>query len=346
MTTVDPTTEWRNPPADAAESHGPNRSKLGHEPPAAATAVRVIKPASRWQLINLGELWQYRELLYFLAWRDFKVRYKQTLLGIAWAVIQPVMMMVVFTVFFGRIAKLPSGELPYPIFVYAGLLPWTFFAGSVTRAGNSMIQSERIVTKVYFPRLAVPIASTGAAMVDFTIAFSILIALMIYYGIAPGIGLLLVPALLLLMTLAALGVGTFLAALNVAYRDFRYVIPFLVQLWMFATPGVYMQVDSAADAKPRASRSADAAQAPQKAEKNPSETPGAGRTKGVRLPGRLKKLLAVNPMTGVIGSFRAATLNQPIPWADLGVSAAVITVLLLAGFFYFRSVEDGFADII
>lgn len=310
MKTADPTIE------PAVLDRDETRQAVAHPPaapcerPAAATAVHVIKPASRWQLINLRELWQSRELLYFLAWRDFKVRYKQTVLGVAWAVIQPAMMMIVFSIFFGRIAKLPSGDLPYPLFVFAGLLPWTFFSGSVNRTGNSMIQSVQIVTKVYFPRLAIPISSIGAGLIDFAIAFGLLIALMIYYGVAPGAGLLLVPGLLVLMTLAALGVGTLLAALNVAYRDFRYVIPFMVQIWMFATPGVYMSV------------------------------------RGLHLPEPLMKLLALNPMTGVIGSFRAATLNQPIPWADLGISSAVIVVLLLVGCFYFRSVEDGFADII
>ena len=207
-----------------------------------APIVTLIRPAQGWQLINFGELWQFRELLYFLTWRDVKVRYKQTLLGAAWAILQPLLMMVVFTIFFGRMAGVSSGGVPYPLFAYAGLLPWTFFATAIAAAGNSVVGSERLITKIYFPRLAVPFAAVGAAVVDFLIAFGLLIAMMVYYRVAPGWGLLLVPVIFGAILLAALGVGTLLAALNVAYRDFRYVIPFLVQLWMFATPSVYMQV--------------------------------------------------------------------------------------------------------
>ena len=173
--------------------------------------------------------------------RDVKVRYKQTALGAAWAILQPAMLMVVFTIFFGRMANVPTADIPYPLFAYAGLVPWTFFATAITSAGNSVVGSERLITKIYFPRLAIPFAAVGAALVDFFIALSLLVAMMIYYGIAPGPGLLLVPVFLALLTLAALGVGTLLGALNVYYRDFRYVVPFLVQIWMFATPSVYMQ---------------------------------------------------------------------------------------------------------
>jgi lipopolysaccharide transport system permease protein len=219
--------------------------EAAERPAPAGRPITVIIPPRAWQLINLSELWEHRELIYLMAWRDIKVRYKQTVLGAAWAVLQPALMMVVFTVFFGRLAKVPSGDLPYPLFAYAGLLPWTFFATAIANAGNSVIGSERLITKIYFPRLAVPFAAVGAAVVDLAVAFGLLIAMMLYYGIAPGPGLLLVPVLVGLMILAAVGVGTLLAALNVSYRDFRYVIPFLVQLWMFATPSVYMQVEGA-----------------------------------------------------------------------------------------------------
>ena len=271
--------------------------------------MTVIRPPRNWQLINVRELWQFRELVYFLAWRDVKVRYKQTALGAAWAVLQPLMMMVVFTIFFGRTAKVPTGGLPYPLFAYAGLLPWTFFATAITNAGNSVVGSERLITKIYFPRLTIPFAAVGAAVVDFVIAFGLLIVLMLYYGIVPGVGLFLVPAILGLITLAALGIGTLLSALNVAYRDFRYVIPFLVQLGMFATPTVYMQPDGAS-------------------------------------AGRLQVLLVLNPMTPLIGVFRAATLGGPILWDPLGLSATVVVAVFVLGCLYFRKVEDSFADII
>jgi lipopolysaccharide transport system permease protein len=272
-------------------------------------AKTVIEPPRGWQLINVRELWQFRELMYFLTWRDVKVRYKQTLLGAAWAVLQPLMMMVVFTIFFGRMAGVPSGDLPYPLFAYSGLLPWTFFATAITAAGNSVVSSERLITKIYFPRLAVPFAAVGAAMVDFVIAFGLLIVMMAYYRMAPGVGLLLTPLIFALITLAALGIGTLLAALNVAYRDIRHVIPFLVQLGMFATPTVYMQPKAAGG--------------------------GWGPV-----------LLALNPMTSLIAAFRASALGGPIPWGPLGVSSLAVVLALLVGCLYFRKVEDGFADII
>jgi lipopolysaccharide transport system permease protein len=271
--------------------------------------LTVISPPRGYPLINVRELWQFRELIFFLTWRDVKVRYKQTVLGASWAVLQPVMMMVVFTIFFRRMAGVSSGNFPYPVFVYAGLLPWTFFATAVVNAGNSVIGSERLITKIYFPRLAIPFAAVSAAGVDFVIAFGLLFALMLPNGITPGLGLLLVPVILLPLLLIALGVGTLLAALNVAYRDFRYVIPFLVQVWMFATPTIYMQ--PAADG-----------------------------------PAATSALLLINPLTSLIAGFRAAVLGGPIPWGHLGISCAGALALFLAGCFYFRKVEDGFADII
>ncbi len=272
--------------------------------------VTLIRPAQGWQLINFGELWQFRELIYFLTWRDVKVRYKQSLLGAAWAILQPLLMMIVFTIFFGRLAGVSSGGVSYPLFAYAGLLPWTFFATAVASAGNSVVGSERLISKIYFPRLAIPFAAVGAAVVDFVIAFSLLIGMMVYYRIAPGPGLLLVPLIFAAILLAALGIGTLLAALNVAYRDFRYVIPFLVQVWMFATPTVYMQPQAAS-------------------------------------AGRVHVLLAVlNPMTSLIDAFRISALGGPIPWGHLALSTAVVVLVFLAGCLYFRRVEDGFADII
>jgi lipopolysaccharide transport system permease protein len=268
----------------------------------------VIEPTQRWQFINAKELWQYRELLGFLTWRDVKVRYKQTLMGASWAILQPAMMMVVFTVFFGRMAKVPTGDIPYPLFVYAGLLPWTFFATAIANAGNSVVGSERLITKIYFPRLAIPFASVCAAVVDFCCAMSLMFVLMLWYGVAPGASLLAVPLILGLITLAAIGVGTLLAALNVAYRDFRYVIPFLVQIWMFATPTVYMMPDSDA--------------------------------------GWMQTVLTLNPLTGLIGAFRAAVLGDPLPWSVIGISGAAALAMFIVGCLYFRKVEDSFADII
>jgi lipopolysaccharide transport system permease protein len=291
-----------SPGADSRPS--PRPAPESPEPP-----HTVLRPARAWQLVNVRELWRYRELIYFLAWRDVKVRYKQTLLGAAWAVLQPALMMVVFTIFFGKLAHVSSGGVDYSLFAYAGLLPWTFFATAVTSAGNSVIGSERLITKVYFPRLAVPFASVGAALVDCLIAFGLLAVLMLWHSVTPGWHLLLVPVFLALILLAAVGVGTLLAALNVAYRDFRYVIPFLTQFWMFATPTVYMQLDEQA-------------------------------------PGYVRALLTANPLTSLVAGFRSAALGGPIPWAEVGVAALVSVVLFLAGCFYFRRVEDSFADVI
>jgi lipopolysaccharide transport system permease protein len=252
-------------------------------------------------------------LLYFLAWRDVKVRYKQTVLGVAWAVLQPAMLMVVFTLFFGKVGRLDSDRLPYPysLFVLAGLLPWTFFATAIANASNSVIGSERLITKIYFPRLAVPFASVGAAVVDAIIAFGLLFVLMLWNHdkIEWGFNLFLAVPIFALIVLTALGVGTLLAALNVAYRDFRYVVPFLVQVWMFATPSLYMPPSSAE-------------------------------------PSTISQLLVLNPMMAQIAAFRNACLGGPIDWTQLGIAAALSTLGFLAGCLYFRRVEDSFADII
>lgn len=304
---------------------------VSEPPPLSET---VIRPPTGWRLINVGELWRYRELLYFLTWRDVKVRYKQTLLGASWAVLQPAMMMVVFTVFFGRLADMPSGGIPYPIFVFAGLLPWTFFATAIANAGNSVVGSERLITKIYFPRLAIPFASVGAALVDFAVAFSMMLALMIWYQVMPTAQLLLIPVLVVFLATAALGVGTLLAALNVAYRDFRYVIPFLVQLWMFATPSVYMDINSAEPEATAQVASADD-QSTQPESDEASVTSSA-----------VKWLLSLNPMTALIAAFRAAVLGTAISWTSVAVSAAATVLLFVAGCLYFRRVETSFADII
>jgi lipopolysaccharide transport system permease protein len=272
--------------------------------------VTWLEPPRGWQGINLREIWQFRDLLYFLIWRDVKVRYKQTVLGAAWAVLQPLFMMIVFTIFFGRLAGISSGGVEYPVFAFAGLLPWTFLATAIASAGHSVVGSERLITKVYFPRLAVPFASVGAAVVDFAVACLLLVGLMAWFGIAPGLGLLMAPLIFAVLFLAAIGVGTLLAALNVAYRDFRYVIPFLVQLWMFATPTVYMQ----------------------------PATDGTGSL--------VKTLLMLNPLTGLIAAFRASVLGTPIPWTALGVSSLTVFVVCVVGCYYFRKTEASFADII
>lgn len=289
-------------PAEAAQS-----SDAPHPQP--ELPLTSIRPAAGWQPVNARELWQYRELLYFLVWRDVKVRYKQTLLGAAWAILQPMIMMVVFTIFFGRMAGMSSGDLPYPIFCYLGLLPWTFFSTAVTNAGNSVVGSERLITKIYFPRLAVPFAAVGASVADFVIAFTLLVGMMFWYGVHPGATSLMVPVIFMVITLMAMGVGTLLAGLNVAYRDFRYVIPFLVQVWMFATPTIYMQ---------------------------------PGKSGG----GALHAVLALNPMTGLIAAFRAACRGGAIPWGQFGLSAGCAVAVFLLGCLHFRRMERSFADII
>ena len=299
--------------------------------------VTVIQPRKGWQLLDLREMWQHRELLYFFTWRDVKVRYKQTLLGAAWAVIQPFMMMIVFTVFLGKMAGVDSGKFPYPVYVYAGLLPWTFFSTGITNAGNSVVGANNIITKIYFPRLIIPFASVGAAVIDFLIAFTMLLALMLYYKIAFTWSLLLLPLLVVITGFAALGVGTILAALNVSYRDFKYTIPFLVQLWMFATPSIYMEVQEShlwhgGDEREVAAREAGI------------EDPE--RSKTDIIVDTIKPLLALNPMTSVVAFFRAATLGGPLPWHRLAYSTATIVVIFVSALFYFRRIESRFADII
>jgi len=274
---------------------------FGHE------QITIIEPQEGWRLLDWKELWAYRELLYVLTTRDIKVRYKQTFLGFAWAIIQPVMMMVVFSIFFGGLAKMPSDGSPYPIFVYAALLPWTFFANSITNSANSLVGSANLVSKVYFPRLIIPLSSIGSGLVDFAIAGVILLLLMVYYGVSWTSNLLTVPILVAGAALTALGVGTFLAALNVAYRDFRYVLPFLVQFWMFATPVIY-----------------------------PASL----------VPQEWQWALYLNPMAGVIEGFRSAFLGSPFDLLGILVSLGIALVSFVVGIAYFEKVERRFADII
>lgn len=276
---------------------------------AADLPLTIIERRPGWKFVDLGEMWRYRELLYFLVWRDVKVRYKQTVLGAAWAILQPLTMMIVFTLFLGRLGNMAHGEWPYPIFVFAGLLPWTFFATAIAQAGTSIIGNQNLVTKIYFPRVFIPLGTVGAALVDLAIACGMLAVLMFYYGVWPGSNVVWLPALVLLLVVAATGVGVTLSALTVAYRDFRYVVPFMVQLWMFATPTIYMQADDIVSPK-------------------------------------WHSMLPFNPVFGLILNFRQAALGGPLDWYALSVSSAVSLTLLVGGCMYFRRVERSFADII
>ena len=268
----------------------------------------VIEPSSGWVPLRLAELWAYRELLYFLVWRDIKVRYKQTALGAAWAVIQPFFTMVVFSVFFGRLAGLPSEGLPYPVFTYCALVPWTYFATALTQSSNSLVDHARLITKVYFPRLLVPAAAVVAGLLDLLIAFVVLIAMLAYYGVTPSAAVLLLPFFVLLAALTALAVGLWLSALNVQYRDVRYTIPFLVQFWLFITPVAYSST---------------------------------------LVPERWRTLFGLNPMTGVVEGFRWALLGRRDP-PGMMLLASVVSVLLLlvGGLLYFRRMEQRFADVV
>jgi lipopolysaccharide transport system permease protein len=267
----------------------------------------IIEPGSGRLLDVIREIWDHRELLYFLAWRDVKVRYKQTVLGVAWVLLQPALLMVVFTLSYGRLAGALSSPHPYPLFVYAGVTPWCFFAAAYGNASSSVMNSEVLVTKVYFPRLILPLAAVGATLLDVTLTTGGLGLLLLWYGIWPGWSILLVPVLLLLTMLAALGVGTLLAALNITYRDVRYLLPYLAMVWMLSTPTIYLP------------------------------TP---------LDEESSLLLKINPMNGLIASFRAAALGDPLPWRHLALSVGVVVVLLGVAGWYFHRTEDSFADII
>jgi len=271
------------------------------------TSTIVIRPSRGWVSLDLRDLWRYRELLYFLTWRDIKVRYKQTVFGAAWAILQPFFTMIVFSVFFGQLAKVPSDGIPYPIFAYCALLPWSYFAGALDRASNSLVGSSHLITKVYFPRLAIPISAVLAGLVDFGIAFVVLLGMMVYYGFAPTAAALTLPFFLFLAVATALAVGLWLSALNVQYRDVRYTVPFLTQFWLFATPIAY-----------------------------PSSL----------VPERWRAWYGLNPMAGVVEGFRWALLGKEPPGPLLVVSTVVVALLLIGGLYYFRRMEKTFADVV
>jgi len=274
----------------------------------AAVPFRRIEPSRGWRALNIRELWQYGELLYFLAWRDIKIRYKQTALGAAWAVIQPVMTMAVFSLFFGKLANMPSDGIPYPLFAFTALVPWTYFANGLTESSNSLVSSSNLIKKVYFPRLVVPIAAVISGGVDFIIAFVVLLGMMLFYGMYPTVNVVWLPLLALLTFVTALGIGLWLSALNVQYRDVRYTIPFLTQLWLFATPIAY-----------------------------PSSL----------LSEPWRTLFALNPMVGVVEGFRWALLGTTeAPSPMIAVSTLATLLLLVGGAFYFRRMEKTFADVI
>ena len=270
--------------------------------------VTIIEPSKGWISLNLRDLWEYRDLLYFLTWRDIKVRYKQTVLGAAWAIIQPFFTMVVFSLFFGRLAKMPSDDIPYPIFSYAALVPWTFFANGLSQSASSLVGSANLIKKVYFPRLVVPISAVISGGVDFVLAFVVLLGMMLFYGIVPTTAVAWLPLLLLLALVTSLGVGLWLTAMNVQFRDVRYAVPFLIQAWMFATPIAY----------------------PSSLLDEPWHT-----------------LYGINPMVGVVEGFRWALLGtETAPGAIVLVSALVAVGLLISGAFYFRRMEKTFADVV
>lgn len=287
-----------------AQPPDPVASPLPDEP------LITIERNHSWSPVNLRELWAYRELLFFLTWRDVKVRYKQTVLGVLWVIIQPLVMMLIFTLFFGRLAGLEqrTGGMPYPIFAFAGLLPWTFFASAVTNSSNSLVGSTHLITKIYFPRIIIPAAAVAAALVDFALASVILAALMIYYGVDVTWQLLFLPALVTLVALFALGVGVMLSAINVKYRDVRHALPFVVQIWMFVSPVIYPTT---------------------------------------MVPENWRWALGLNPMTGIIEGFRAVLLGRAaVDWRLLAISTLVTLVLLICSALAFRRMETSFADVI
>src|SRR5258705_9854969 len=271
-------------------------------------SVLRIEPSKGWVPLKVRELWEYRELLYFLVWRDIKVRYKQTALGAAWAIIQPFFTMVVFSLFFGRLAKVPSDGIPYPLFSFSALVPWTFFANGLSQSSNSLVGSANLITKVYFPRLTIPIASVLSGIVDFVLAFIVLVGMMLYYGMMPTLKDLWLPLFLLLALITSLGVGLWLSALNVEYRDVRYVVPFITQFWLFVTPIAY-----------------------------PSSL----------LHEPWRTIYGLNPMVGVVEGFRWALLRtNTTPGPIIAVSSTAAVVILITGAFYFRRMEKTFADIV
>jgi lipopolysaccharide transport system permease protein len=274
----------------------------------------IIQPSRGWISLGLRDIWAYRELLYFLVWRDVKVRYKQTILGVAWAILQPLLTMVVFTVFFGRLANVGSEGLPYPLFSFAGLLPWSLFSLGLTQSSGSLVTSANLIKKVYFPRLVIPMSSVLAAVVDFFLAFLVLLCMMAYYKVSPPVTVFLLPLLLLLAICTTLGVGIWLAALNVQYRDVRYVVPFFVQIWLFISPVIL---------------------------------PGSRVAAELAKHGIPAWLYGLNPMAGVVEGFRWALLGgQARPLGLIAASAGVSLLILVSGMFYFRRMERVFADVV
>jgi len=267
----------------------------------------VIEPSNSWVAVNLRDLWSYRELLYFLMWRDVKVRYKQTALGITWVVMQPLLTTLIFTVFLGMLVRVPSDGLPYPLMAYAGLLPWTFFSGSVSTSSNSLVSSANLITKVYFPRMIIPAAAVGARLVDLGIAFVILAGMMLYYRVSLTLNFFMLPVLVVLVTLLALGFGMLTSALNVKYRDVGMILPVLIQLWMYVSPILY-----------------------------PLNL----------IPERWRGLYSINPMVGIVDGFRSILLGRPFNWTALGFSTIITIILLICSAYMFRRVEKGFADVI
>ena len=267
-----------------------------------------IAPTAGWLDLHLGELWEYRELLYFLIWRNLKVRYKQTIIGAGWAIVQPFFTMVIFTLFFGKLAGMPSEGLPYPIFYYSALLPWVYFANALNQATLTIVEHQRVITKIYFPRILLPLSAVLSGLVDFSFAFTILIGMMVFYRVVPTAATLLLPLFLLLAISTAFGVGLWLSALNAIYRDVRYAVPFVVQCWMFASPVIY-----------------------------PSSL----------VPERWRWLYALNPMTGVIEGFRWALLGQSQPLGSLlFASAGAVLLLMAGGLVYFQRMEGTIADVV
>lgn len=273
----------------------------------ARDSTTTIEPRRGFSLVDVSEIWKYRELLLVLAWRDIKVRYKQTVLGTGWAVIQPVLSMVVFTVFFGALLGTPSDGVPYPLFVFSGLLPWTFVSNGINRASTSLVGESHMISRIYFPRLIVPVSSYGAGFLDFVISGVIMIPLMVYYGVAPTHQLWMLPVLVCGTALLALGAGTLLSAVNVVFRDVKYVTPFLIQIWLYVSPVIYPVTI---------------------------------------VPQRWRWLLALNPMTGVIAGYRSALFGRPFPWTEFLASVLVSAGVLIVALWHFRRVERTFADVI
>jgi lipopolysaccharide transport system permease protein len=294
----------------APEGSGYEHQPSGTESPArrrlAEPLVRITS-RHRWGALNLSELWSNRDLFYFLMWRDVKVRYKQTALGVAWVVLQPLLTMAIFTVIFGRLAHLPSDGQPYPIFVYAGLLPWNFFANAVTTSSNSLVGNATLITKVYFPRLVIPGAAVGAGLVDLAIAGTILLAMCFYYHVSLGIRVVMLAPLAALLTVFAAAIGLWMSALNVKYRDIRYALPFMIQIWMYVTPVIYPVTF---------------------------------------IPAKWRWAVMLNPLSGIIEAFRSSIFNQPFNWLSIAAAAIITVSFFLYAAYDFRRMERVFADII